>query len=571
MATRRQDRRAQTAPATSEPERSVGAVHRTLRRLLPSLRHLPLATTGAVRRFADDPARGRAALERAVPAVGRRRSVETNTLAALDRAVAEDRYDVARALLEQVDPKDPTRGGAELAVARLGGQLQWVAAADAADGRGRRAVRRAREDLQRLGSPLPTWCAKSAEPGTEPRRLDAPRVLHVVTNSLPRVQAGSTIRTQRIARAQRDAGWDAQVVTRPGYPVTRGEAWAREREVVDGVIYHRLLPWAMPDEKRMPDVYARELAILVDQVRPDLLHAASDQVNARAALEVGRRAGLPVAYEARSFFEDTWLGRHGSDPSADTYRLLRDRHTEILRAADVVTTLGDAMRAEIIARGVAADRVIVAPNAVPAHFLTEPDLAKSVVRQRLGLPTADLWVGSLATLNADEGFDTLLDALALVRATGTDARALLVGDGPAATDLAERARELGVPLVLPGRVPVAEVLPWYDALDVFAYPRHDTALNRLVTGLKPVEAQARGVPVVGSDLPAVREVLAPGSALTAAGDPDALAGALMGLLTETTRVEQGHSARDWVAQTRTWPRVMEAYRAAYSFGGISAA
>ena len=533
MATRGQDRRAQTAPASKHgPERSIDAVQRTLRRLLPSLAHLPLATSGAVRRFADDPARGRAALERAVPSVGRRRSGDDLPLVALDRAVAEDRYGVARELLDRIAPQDP-----------------------------------ARADLQVLGSPLPTWCAQPSEP----RGSKEPRILHVVTNSLPRVQAGSTIRTQRIARAQRDAGWDAQVVTRPGYPVTRGEAWARAREEVDGVTYHRLLPWIMPDEPRIPEVYARELGALVDRLRPEVLHAASDQVNARAALEVGRRAGLPVAYEARSFFEDTWLGRHGSDPTADTYRLLRDRHTEILLSADVVTTLGEAMREEIIARGVAPDRVIVAPNAVPAPFLALPDRPKSAVRESLGLPAADLWVGSLATLNPDEGFDTLLQALARLRADGADARALIVGDGPATADLRELAGQLNVPVVMPGRVAVADVLPWYDALDVFAFPRHDTALNRLVTGLKPVEAQARGIPVVGSDLPAVHEVLGPGGALVAPGDVEAFATALAGLLGESVRGERGRAARDWVGQTRTWPRVMEAYRAAYSFGGISAA
>ncbi|MEK9736881.1 MAG: glycosyltransferase family 4 protein, partial [Candidatus Nanopelagicales bacterium] len=515
MATRGQDRRAQTAPAaTSEPERSVGAVQRTLRRLLPSLAHLPLVTSGAVRRFADDPARGRAALERAVPTVGGRRPRDDHPLVALDRAVAEDRYGLARELLDRIAAQDPSRPGAELAVDRLAGHLHRVADSAASDARGRRAVRRARADLQVLGSPLPTWCAQPAAPGESKE----PRILHVVTNSLPRVQAGSTIRTQRIARAQLDAGWDAQVVTRPGYPVTRGEAWARDREEVDGVTYHRLLPWMMPDETRIPEVYARELGALVDRLRPELLHAASDQVNARAALEVGRRAGLPVAYEARSFFEDTWLGRHGSDASTDTYGLLRDRHTEILLAADVVTTLGEAMREEIIARGVAPDRVIVAPNAVPAQFLTLPDRPKSAVRESLGLPVADLWVGSVATLNPDEGFDILLQALARLRADGADARALIVGDGPATMDLQEQARRLDVPLVMPGRVAVADVLPWYDALDVFAFPRHDTALNRLVTGLKPVEAQARGIPVVGSDLPAVHEVLGPGGALVAPAD-----------------------------------------------------
>ena len=281
---------------------------------------------------------------------------------------------------------------------------------------------------------------------------------------------------------------------------------------------------------------------------------------------MGRSLGIPVAYEARTFFEDTWLARHGGEQArdSDTYALLRDRHTEALLAADVVTTLGTGMRDAIIARGVDPERVFIAPNAVPMDFLVPRDIVAT--RERLGIGDA-LWVGSVATINDDEGLDTLIDSVALLRGEGLDVRVLIVGDGPGLADLRRRAERSGVPLLAPGRVPVAEVRQWYDVLDVFALPRRDTAVNRAVTALKPLEAQARGIPVVGSDLPAVAEVLAPGSLLVAPDDAAALAEALRSLADPATRGEAGERARAWVEATRTWPSVMEAYRAAYSFLG----
>ncbi|MFZ8927268.1 MAG: glycosyltransferase, partial [Candidatus Nanopelagicales bacterium] len=119
----------------------------------------------------------------------------------------------------------------------------------------------------------------------------------------------------------------------------------------------------------------------------------------------------------------------------------------------------------------------------------------------------------------------------------------------------------------PGRVPVDAVLDWYDVLDVFALPRRDTSVNRAVTALKPLEAQARGIPVIGSDLPAVAEVLAPQGARVPAGDPEATATALTAWADPDARASAGEAARSWVATTRTWPSVMESYRAAYSFLG----
>ena len=166
-----------------------------------------------------------------------------------------------------------------------------------------------------------------------PRAADSPAgILHVVTNSLPVTQAGSTIRTQRIAQAQRAVGWNAQVVTRPGYPVTHGDLRAENPQMIDGVAYHRLLPAVMPGDERMSRAYVNLLGGLVDDLRPDLLHAASDHVNAAVAIEVARSRGLPVAYEARTFFEDMWLARHGGEEAraADTFTLLRERHTEVL-------------------------------------------------------------------------------------------------------------------------------------------------------------------------------------------------------------------------------------------------
>jgi glycosyltransferase involved in cell wall biosynthesis len=89
-----------------------------------------------------------------------------------------------------------------------------------------------------------------------------------------------------------------------------------------------------------------------------------------------------------------------------------------------------------------------------------------------------------------------------------------------------------------------------------------------VTPLKPLEAQARGIPVVGSDLPAIAEVLAPGSSLVRPEDPASLAEALLPLADPETRVVEGDRARDWIARTRTWPSVMEVYRSAYALLGV---
>src|SRR5205807_2690083 len=111
------------------------------------------------------------------------------------------------------------------------------------------------------------------------------RVLHLVTDALPTTSAGYTIRTHEIALAQREAGLDPHVATRTGYPVTQGRIDGRHLVELDGVPYHRLLPWRIPANPNAAAARRLELAAgLARRLRPGVLHAASNYANARLAL-----------------------------------------------------------------------------------------------------------------------------------------------------------------------------------------------------------------------------------------------------------------------------------------------
>ncbi|MDA8369724.1 MAG: glycosyltransferase family 4 protein [Nocardiopsaceae bacterium] len=395
------------------------------------------------------------------------------------------------------------------------------------------------------------------------------RVLHMVTNALPHTNAGYTQRTHRIALGQRAAGLDPHVVTRLGYPLTTGVLDARERVDVDGVAYHRLLPWVAPSgPERELRAALRRAVPLVHRLRPDVLHAASNHRNARLALELGRRCGLPVVYEVRGFLEESWLSRDPSRSTEDAfYRDERARETACMMAADLVVTLGETMRADIVARGVAADKVIVVPNAVDEAFC-EPLPDGAGLRGDLGIGTGDFVVGTTTSCYSYEGLDTLLDAVAELRRRGVPAHALIVGDGPELGALREHAAGIGLEGVahFPGRVPAGEVRRHHAVLDVFAVPRRDERVSRLVTPLKPVEAMAGGLPVVASDVEALREIVHPGvtGELVPPGDPAALADRLEKLAAAPdTRRAYGRAGHEHVGRDRTWTAAAHRYLDAY--------
>ncbi|MFE0250989.1 glycosyltransferase family 4 protein [Streptomyces sp. NPDC059010] len=441
-------------------------------------------------------------------------------------------------------------------------------------GRARRGVRPLEVRLAgraRAAGPVATpSAARVPAPVGRPLRPVPGRVLHLVTNGLPFRHAGYTVRTQKLAEAQLAAGLDPHVVTRIGFPVTQGVLDARPSQHVAGVPQHRLLPFRLPYGQAAALARNAELAArLVERLRPAVLHAASDHGNGRVALALRETYGLPVVYEVRGFLEETWLTQApGRSREDETYRVRRELETHCMRAADLVLTLGEAMKGEIVARGVPEERVLIVPNAVDDAFLAPlPDGAP--VRARLGIAPDEFVVGTVGSLTPHEGIGTLLHAGEELRRRGVPLRLLIVGDGPERPALEALAGRLGLDdgvALFTGRVPHTQVRDYYAALDVFAMPRTDERVCRLVTPLKPVEAMASGVPVAASDLTALRELVEPevNGRLIPNKSPKSWADELESLIySQKRRTEWGAAARAMVARDRTWKQVAATTREAY--------
>ena len=237
-------------------------------------------------------------------------------------------------------------------------------------------------------------------------------------------------------------------------------------------------------------------------------------------------------------------------------------------AADLVVTLGEAMREEIVARGVPADKVLIVPNAVSEDFL-QPLPDAGALRSQLGIKRDEHVIGEVSSLVPHEGIGTLLQATRLLKDRGLPVRALIVGDGPERAALQRQAADLGLreAAIFTGRVPATKVREFHALLDVFVVPRTPDRVCQLVTPLKPVEAMASGLCVVTSEVKALAEIIKPDvtGALTIPEDPVALADTLELLVgSPDIRRKLGDNAREWVARDRTWARNAARYRDAYA-------
>jgi glycosyltransferase involved in cell wall biosynthesis len=287
----------------------------------------------------------------------------------------------------------------------------------------------------------------------------------------------------------------------------------------------------------------RHLARLIDEVRPDLVHAHSAKAGLAGRLAV--RGRIPTVFQPHA-----WSFEAVGGATADL-ALRWERWGA--RWAERVVCVSEAERATGV-RARIPGRWSVIPNGIdPQRF--HPAAAGAV---RTGLaplagvhPAAPLAV-CVGRLCRQKGQDVLLRAWETVVRRVPEARLVLVGDGPDGDLLRQDAPES---VVFAGAV--ADACPWYQAADLVVLPSRWEGM-----ALAPLEAMACGRPVVVTDVDGARESLPSSLAarcLVPPENPAALAGAVTELLLDPPlRDSLGDRARRHVLSTHDVRHTAEA-------------
>lgn len=411
----------------------------------------------------------------------------------------------------------------------------------------------------------------------EPEKLEpssAEKVLHLLKISLPYRQSGYSVRSKYSLEGELAAGLEPVAVTALGFPRGIGVAEFPSSEEIDGIRYRRLDlgpehaldgPW----DEYLTD-FAQAAAEVVREERPAVIHVHSGHRGydtALVAVALGKHFGIPVVYEVRGFFESLWTSDDAWSEQGEIYQRRFDTETRCMAAADHVVTLSESMRAVIVERGIDPDDVTVVPNGVDIEAFQPRERSTALV-EKLGL--ADTFTfGYVSNLDHyREGQEALIEAAVQLRAKGVKATALIVGDGKRRAELEQIAEDAkaGDAVIFTGRVPHQEVLDYYALLDVFVIPRVNERAARLVTPLKPFEAMAAGIPLVTSDLEALREVTGDGERgrYFPAGDAGGLTDVLAELHADPdARKAMAEKAREWVVAERQWSANGQRYAEIY--------
>jgi len=401
------------------------------------------------------------------------------------------------------------------------------------------------------------------------------RILHILDHSIP-LHSGYTFRTRNILNQQGARGWETFHVTSPKQGVVENI-----KEEVDGLMFYRTPPVSgglssLPIMNQFSIISAlqKRLVEVVQEVKPDVLHAHSPSLNGLAALKVAQQFNLPLVYEVRAFWEDAAVDHGTSSEWGLRYRLTRASETYLLKRASAVTTICEGLRNEMIGRGIESKKITVIPNAVDIEKFIAGSEADAGLKTQLGFDGCKV-LGFLGSFYAYEGLSLLISALPAMLAKDSSIRVLLVGGGPQDENLKQQVADLQLQekVVFTGRVPHEQVQTYYDQVDVLVYPRLPMRLTELVTPLKPLEAMAQRKIVVASDVGGHKELIRDqeNGYLFESGNELSLAAKVLEVLNHQSAWSEIRSnGRQFVETERNWAKSVANYQQVYGHLLVSA-
>jgi glycosyltransferase involved in cell wall biosynthesis len=347
--------------------------------------------------------------------------------------------------------------------------------------------------------------------------------------------SGVTVSTETLARGLAARGHEVLlVVPRPARGRNPGSAGMPGPEPRYAWLPSYQLPRIAPLGYRMPLPlpWATALAT-VDRFRPNIVHAQSPFVSGQLARRAARRARAPLVFTHHTRFADY---RHYLGPLAGPGAALTDAYLRRFSAAcaAVIAPSRD------LAAEIRAERVEVIPTGVDVAGIAgrEPMNPRPVA----GWPQDAIVAVTMGRLAVEKSVGVVLEAVALAAANDERLRLLVIGDGPAAPTLRERAERLD----LAGRVWFTGLLGHREALasvagcDLFVF-----ASLTDTQGLVLAEALACAVPVVARRGPGIADSVRSGIDGMIVHDARALADAIVFLVADgERRREMAEAARE---------------------------
>jgi glycosyltransferase involved in cell wall biosynthesis len=201
------------------------------------------------------------------------------------------------------------------------------------------------------------------------------------------------------------------------------------------------------------------------------------------------------------------------------------------------------------------DKIVVIPNGVNIEEVTTA-LTKEESRIKLGLPLKNKIILFFGSLVPYKGPDVLLKAFKLIKNEFHDVKLIFAGRGQMIDELRDMAQKFDLvdDVIFLGFVEEEKKALYYKSADIFCLPSTNMAES---FGIVNLEAMASGLPIVGSNLGGIPDIIKEGEngLLARPRDHQSLANALLSLLNDNDLIQKMGKNGQKMVEDYTWDKI----------------
>lgn len=230
----------------------------------------------------------------------------------------------------------------------------------------------------------------------------------------------------------------------------------------------------------------------------------------------------------------------------------------VFNAADLIVGNAQALKDELVERGIHPNKIVIIPNGVDADKFT-PGTNGKEVRERYGIANDDMVVSFVGSFGPWHGAEVLAQAAAKVVKANSHVKFMFVGNGGSLTKVQSIIRENGVEAnaIFTGVVKQNETPYYLAASDILVSPQIPNPDGSPFFGspTKLFEYMASGKAIVASNLDQMGQILLDDETalLTTPGSADEIADCIIRLANDAKlRMTLGENAREEAVKKYTW-------------------
>ncbi len=286
------------------------------------------------------------------------------------------------------------------------------------------------------------------------------------------------------------------------------------------------------------------LCIKKDQI--DFIYQRYSLLNCTGVL-ISRLKGIPLTLEYNG--SEVWVARNWAYKKQwfNFIGLIKIFEWINIRYAHSISVVSQVLKDELIARGIAADKILVNPNGVnpftydPAHLASERDTLRVI----LGIDDKFVF-GFIGTFSQWHGIEILAHMIPAVCKQQPRAHFVLIGDGPLKNYLVRTIEAAGLneQVTCTGLLPSEQASKYLAACDAFLCPTQSNPDGSRFFGspTKLFEYMSLGKPIIASDLEQLAEIIHP-----AIRDISVVTDQALGILLPSTDVQKFIQAAVWLS------------------------